>query len=115
MGYQGGYRNADHFYLNRSVNNRRGRTTRRLPTRTRTSIIRSENLSGEGYWVLTPDTFYSAARTLIATRLRTQRAGRFSPDAMSLSGPSPARGLPFSVSATITVELFTSGVISPLE
>jgi hypothetical protein len=58
---------------------------------------------------------YSAVNTRIAIRFRTHRAGRFSPVATSLSGPSSARAFPSCVSATITVASCTSGVTSATE
>jgi len=58
---------------------------------------------------------YSAVLTRIAARLRTQRAGRFSPAATIFRGPSSPIGLPSMESATSTVPSCTSGVTSPSE
>ena len=58
---------------------------------------------------------HSAVRTRIATRLRTRRAGRFSPLVTSCNGPLSPIALPSSMSATSTVPSCTSGVTSPIE
>lgn len=58
---------------------------------------------------------HSTARIRIATRLRTQRAGRFSPVMTSCSGPVSVSGLLSRESATMTVPSCTSGVTSPIE
>ena len=110
--------------LRRSNSTRRLRNTRprrniRQPQNIRRRIIRSNS----GHEASAPEpahgeakvSNYSAVFIRMAARLRTQRAGRFSPVATSCRGPLSAIGFPSMVSATNTVASCRSGVTSPME
>ena len=95
------------------------RSIRITRSRNRIGLLEKQQLSiafGAGSTIQpAPLRNHSAAYTWIATRLRTQRAGVFSPETTNWNGALPVRALPSSVSATITSPSCTSGVISPIE